>query len=57
VAVILDRYAVAHAAAGAAGLATAFADTFWWCTGFTALAVIPALLLAGRLRPAKAAGA
>src|SRR5580693_6876598 len=46
VAVILDRYAVAHAAAGAAGLATAFADTFWWCTGFTALAVIPALLLA-----------
>ena len=51
VAVILDRYAVAHAAAGAAGLATAFADTFWWCTGFTALAVIPALLLAGRLRP------
>src|ERR1700733_3427111 len=51
VAVILDRYAVAHAAAGAEGLATAFADTFWWCTGFTALAVIPALLLAGRLRP------
>jgi EmrB/QacA subfamily drug resistance transporter len=51
VAVILDRYAVAHAAAGAAGLATAFADTFWWCTGFTALAVIPALLLAGRLKP------
>ena len=39
VAVILDRYAAAHAAAGAAGLATAFADTFWWCTGFTALAV------------------
>ena len=51
VAVILDRYAVTHAGAGAAGLATAFADTFWWCTGFTALAVIPALLLAGRLRP------
>ncbi|MGC1286974.1 MAG: MDR family MFS transporter [Streptosporangiaceae bacterium] len=51
VAVILDHYAVAHAAAGATGLATAFAATFWWCTGFTALAVIPALLLAGRLRP------
>ncbi len=51
VAVILDRYAVTHAAAGAAGLATAFADTFWWCTGFTALAVIPALLLAGWLTP------
>jgi EmrB/QacA subfamily drug resistance transporter len=51
VAVILDRYAVAHAAAGAAGLATAFGDTFWWCTGFTALALIPGLLLAGRPRP------
>jgi EmrB/QacA subfamily drug resistance transporter len=51
VAVILDRYAAAHAAAGAAGLATAFAATFWWCTGFTALAVIPALLLAGRPGP------
>jgi MFS family permease len=48
VAVILDRQAAAHAAAGAAGLATAYANTFWWCTGFTALALIPALLLAGR---------
>jgi MFS family permease len=56
VALILDRQAAAHAAAGAAGLATAFANTFWWCTGFTALALIPALLLAGRPKPAKAAG-
>jgi EmrB/QacA subfamily drug resistance transporter len=45
VAVILDRQAAAHAAAGAAGLATAYAHTFWWCTGFTALALVPALLL------------
>ena len=30
-------------------LAPAFADTFWWVLGFTALAVIPALLLP--LRP------
>jgi MFS family permease len=45
VAVILDRLAVAHAGAGAAGLATAYADTFWWCTAFTALAALPALLL------------
>jgi hypothetical protein len=56
VAVILDRQAAAHAAAGAAGLATAYAHTFWWCTGFTALALFPALLLAGRPKPAKAAG-
>src|SRR5271170_6891013 len=55
VALILDRQAAAHAAAGAAGLATAYAHTFWWCTGFTALALIPALLLAGRPKPAKAA--
>jgi EmrB/QacA subfamily drug resistance transporter len=55
VALILDRQAAAHAAAGAAGLATAFANTFWWCTAFTALALIPALLLAGRPKPAKAA--
>ncbi len=51
VAVILDRQAAAHAAAGAAGLATAYANTFWWCTGFTALALLPALLLAGRAGP------
>jgi EmrB/QacA subfamily drug resistance transporter len=48
VALILDHYAAAHAAAGLAGLATAFGATFWWCTGFTALALVPALLLAGR---------
>ena len=45
VAVILDRQAVAHAAAGAAGLAAAFAATFWWCVGFTVLALVPALFL------------
>ena len=53
VALILDRQAVAHAAAGAAGLATAYANTFWWCTGFTALALVPALLLSGRRKQAK----
>jgi len=51
VAVILDRQAVTHAAAGAAGLATAYANTFWWCVGFTALALVPALFLSGRARP------
>jgi EmrB/QacA subfamily drug resistance transporter len=50
VALILDRQAAAHAAAGAAGLATAYANTFWWCTGFTALALVPALLLSGRAK-------
>jgi EmrB/QacA subfamily drug resistance transporter len=54
VAVILDREIAAHAAAGAtgaagaAGLAAAFGDTFWWCTGFTVLALLPALLMSGR---------
>jgi EmrB/QacA subfamily drug resistance transporter len=52
--VILARQAAAHAAAGSAGLATAFGHTFWWCVGFTALAVIPALLMPGRpARPAR----
>jgi EmrB/QacA subfamily drug resistance transporter len=32
-------------------LAAAFADTFWWVLGFTALALIPALLLP--MRPAR----
>jgi MFS family permease len=50
VAVILDRQAVAHAAAGAAGLAAAYDTTFWWCVGFTALGLVPALLLAGHAR-------
>jgi EmrB/QacA subfamily drug resistance transporter len=50
VALILDRQVTAHAAAGAAGLATAFGDTFWWCTGFTALALVPALFLSGRAK-------
>jgi EmrB/QacA subfamily drug resistance transporter len=54
--VILARQAAAHAAAGpaahaamrTAGLATAFGHTFWWCVGFTTLAVLPALLMPGR---------
>jgi MFS family permease len=55
VAVILDREVAAHAAAGAAGLAAAFDTTFWWCVGFTALGLVPALLLAGRAAAAPAA--
>ena len=43
--VILQHQASSHAAAGPAGLATAFGNTFWWAVGFTALAFIPALLL------------
>jgi EmrB/QacA subfamily drug resistance transporter len=42
-AVILQHQS--RGAAGAAGLADAFAHTFWWAVGFTALAFIPALLL------------
>jgi EmrB/QacA subfamily drug resistance transporter len=52
VAVILDGQAAGPAGAGAAGLAAAFGTTFWWCTGFTALALMPALLLPGRRRAA-----
>jgi EmrB/QacA subfamily drug resistance transporter len=52
--VILARQTAAHASAGTAGLATAFGHTFWWCVGFTALAVLPALLMPGR--PARPAG-
>jgi MFS family permease len=49
-AVILQRLATAHAAAGQAGLASAFGGAFWWCLGFTAVSLAPALLLSGRLR-------
>lgn len=33
---------------GLNGLTVAFDHTFWWCVGFSALAVLPALLMAGR---------
>jgi EmrB/QacA subfamily drug resistance transporter len=33
---------------GLTGLTVAFDHTFWWCVGFCALAVLPALLMAGR---------
>jgi len=38
---------------GTSAIATAFGHTFWWCLAFTALAIVPALLLPGR-RPAQA---
>jgi EmrB/QacA subfamily drug resistance transporter len=46
--VILASQRAAHLAAGPAAVAIAFGHTFWWCVGFTALAVIPALALPGR---------
>jgi len=46
--VILASQRAAHVAAGPAAVAIAFGHTFWWCVGFTALAVIPALGLPGR---------
>jgi EmrB/QacA subfamily drug resistance transporter len=48
--VILATQATGHAASAAA-LAAAFGHTFWWCIGFTALAVLPALLMPGRPAP------
>jgi MFS family permease len=41
--VILEQ--LAAPAAGPAGLATAYGTTFWWCLGFTAAGLLPALLL------------
>jgi EmrB/QacA subfamily drug resistance transporter len=46
-AVILASQASVRTAAGPAGLAAAFGNTFWWCVGFTALAIVPAMLLPG----------
>lgn len=40
--------ASAHVVARSAGLTLAFGHTFWWCVGFTALAVLPALLMPDR---------
>ena len=56
VAVILDGQLAAHAAAGPAGVTAAFGYTFWWCTGFTALALLPALLMSGRARASEGHG-
>jgi len=42
-AVVLQQQAAGHATA--AGLAAAFGDTFWWALAFTALALVPTLLL------------
>jgi EmrB/QacA subfamily drug resistance transporter len=44
-AMILATQLRAHQDAGLAGQATAFANTFWWSLGFTAIAIIPALAL------------
>ncbi len=43
-------------APGPAGLSAAFDHTFWWCVAFTGLALLPALMLAGRpVKPLPAA--
>ncbi len=44
-AMILATQLHTHQAAGLAGQAIAFAGTFWWSLGFTAIAIIPALAL------------
>jgi MFS family permease len=45
--VILTRQAADHP------IVSAFGHTFWWCVGFTVLAIVPALLLPGRLLPGR----
>jgi EmrB/QacA subfamily drug resistance transporter len=51
-AMILQIQVAAHRAGGLAGRVTAFDNAFWWSIGLTAIAVIPALALPGRPRPA-----
>ena len=47
---ILTQQVTAHAP-GLVGLTQAFAVTFWWSLAFTALSLVPALLLPSRPRP------
>jgi EmrB/QacA subfamily drug resistance transporter len=47
--IIVQHQLAAHAAT-AAGMAAAFAATFWWVAGFTAVLLIPVLFLPGRER-------
>jgi EmrB/QacA subfamily drug resistance transporter len=55
--VILAGQTAAHAATEPSAIAIAFGHTFWWCVGFTVLAVIPALALPGRpVAPSPAEG-
>jgi EmrB/QacA subfamily drug resistance transporter len=51
--VILASQRAADATSGPAAIALAFGHTFWWCVGFTAVAVLPALALAGRPAPSQ----
>jgi EmrB/QacA subfamily drug resistance transporter len=53
IAVILQTQMAAHPN-GSAGLALAFAHTFWWSLGLAALAVVPALLLPSHVTRPKA---
>jgi MFS family permease len=46
--VILTGQVALHPAASRAGLAAAYGRTFWWCIGFTVLAIVPTLLMPGR---------
>lgn len=54
-AMILTTQLHAHAASGLPGQASAFGTAFWWSLGFTAIAVIPALLLPVRAKTRTAA--
>jgi EmrB/QacA subfamily drug resistance transporter len=44
-ATIVQHQVTSHAAAGLQGLAGAYDVAFWWLVGFTALSIIPAILL------------
>ena len=51
IAVILETQVAAHHAVNSGGLATAFAHTFWWKPGLTAVALLP-----GALAPLESCG-
>ena len=46
--VILAARRPRYGATARPGIAAAFGHTFWWCVGFTVLAIVPALFLPGR---------
>jgi EmrB/QacA subfamily drug resistance transporter len=51
-AVVLQHQLIAQAGHGSVGVAAAFADTYWWVLAGTAVAVLPALVLARTQRVA-----
>jgi hypothetical protein len=56
---VLERQLAQAGNRGPAAVASGFGHTYWWAMGFTAIAMVPALVLARaqRSRPASAPAA